>query len=122
MTKVDTSMDVGGAQGDEERPACFNGLWWMQGNPASDDVASFYGSEWQSMEGKKGWPKPFKKAHSKKEAKDAATEVEGAGSETELKYVMQVRVANPNVWTWHSDFKGKTGFKAVRAEKEEGSE
>ena len=98
---------------------------WMQGNPASDDVASFFGSKWQNMVKRgtgHGWPKTFKKEHSKDEAKGAPTEVDGAGSDTVLKYVMQVRVANPNVWTWHKDWKGQAGFKAVRVEKEEGSE
>eukprot|EP00947_MAST-08B_sp_MAST-8B-sp1_P001134 g1134.t1 len=55
------------------------------------------------MEGKRGWPKKFKKT------------IEGKESDTQLKHVMQVRVSNPDVWTWHTDLKGKAGYAAVKA-------
>ena len=78
MLEVDKLMLSGGGEGDSDKPSCFKGLFWMQGNPASDDVASFYGSKFEDMSGKPGWPKKFKKSHSEKEAKDKAAAKENS--------------------------------------------
>ena len=126
MADVATHMRVGGEEGDSPKPDCFKGLFWMQGNPMSDDVASFYGAKFENMcdgdnmrvgdhQCQKGWPKKFTTKATNSSKSGDASHLSGAGTDTMLKYVMQVRVANPEVWTWHNDFKGKTGYRGVGA-------
>jgi hypothetical protein len=96
-------MQYAGADGVTETgsvPPEFAGLWWMDGNPASDYVASFGRSNWVA-------------------AKDggcthgATLTNDQSGDAIECKGGLDVNVYDENIWSWHNEDLGRFVYGAV---------
>lgn len=87
-------------------PEFLHGLWWMRGNPASDEVASFVSSEWKrcaKADGSdcvpvgKSWP-------------TAGDAKKGTPYGTAI-----IKVYGTGRWSWHYDVLGRTVYKGAHA-------
>ena len=79
---------------DSNVPPEFSGLWWMDGNPASDYVASFGRSSWQSV------------ADGYSCVSATLTNQQDASTHNCLGG-MDLNVYDENVWSWHDEALGK---------------
>ena len=85
IDSLQVDKEMAGADGYHGVPENLQGLFWMEGNPASDEVASFGASPWTFSDGLLG-----------EHAVDASIPVYGN-----------------SMWSWHADSHGKTAFKLV---------
>lgn len=76
-------------------PPEFGGLWWMDGNPASDYVASFGASDWKTVAGD-GYT-----------CKDSTIKNAQTDEEFECLGGMDIKVYGENVWSWHDESLGR---------------
>ena len=77
-------------------PPEFSGLWWMDGNPASDYVASFGRSEWTSGA-----------------CTHETLENPQNGETMPCKGSLKIRVYDDNIWSWHDEALGRLVYSAV---------
>lgn len=86
-------------------PPEFAGLWWMDGNPASDYVASFGRSNWQSVAD--GYEcENSKLINAGLEEGDPNREIDCLGG-------LDINVYDENIWSWHDESLGRLVYGAV---------
>ena len=76
-------------------PPEFSGLWWMDGNPASDYVASFGRSDWQTVVD--GYTCKAGSTLTNQQSGDTFPCIGG----------MDLNVYDENIWSWHDEALGK---------------
>ena len=81
-------------------PPEFSGLWWMDGNPASDYVASFGRSKWQTVAS--GYS--CKSAKLKNEQNDQEYDCLGG---------MDINVYDDRIWSWHDETMGRLTYQGA---------
>lgn len=85
--RVDEFLTIG--SDDTSTPPSLQGLWWMDGNPASDEVLSFAGATFSPIED------------------DGKV----------VGYEALIPVYEEGIWSWHDTFKGRLTYRAVEASK-----
>jgi len=91
----------GNNAGGKKVPPEFAGLWWMDGNPASDYVASFGRSDWKTV-ADDGYVCVNAELHNAQH--DSTMPCLGG---------MDLPVYDQNVWSWHDEALGRTVYGAV---------